>query len=105
MQQKQCLKQRKSILTKCSNKELLKALKPPISNNLLEKDLMKKSMNLVTQTSGSTLNMMPKEQANSIGFTISLVVTLILTFLLYVPRTIPKRMKEKILKIFGNEKM
>jgi ribonucleotide reductase beta subunit family protein with ferritin-like domain len=95
----------KNILTKCLNKEILKTLKPTISNNLLEKDLMKNCKNLVTWTSGNTLRLTKKEQQILTGSIILPGGTLILIFLLFARLIIPKQMREKILKIFGNEEV
>ena len=71
----------------------------------IRKDLMKSSLNLVTSTSGSTLISMKKQQETLIGSTILQVVIPILTFFAVRPTDYSKAMKEKILKIFGNEKV
>src|SRR6056300_1387109 len=103
-QQPQCLMQKKNILIKCSKPVMLKELKPTISNNLLEKDSMKNFKNLVTSTSGSTLRLTKKQQQILTGSIILPGGILILIFLLFVQLIIPKQMKVRILKIFGNEK-
>src|SRR5210317_601623 len=104
-QQKQCLPQKNDISTKCLNKEILKTLKPTISNNLLENVSMKNYKNLVTWTSGNTLRLTKKEQKILTGSIILPGGILILIFLLFARLIIPKQTREKILKIFGNEKM
>src|SRR6056300_900320 len=104
-QQHQCLKQKKSILIKCSNSETLKTLKPMTLSNSLENVSMKNYKNLVTSTSGSTLLLTKKEQKTLTGSITLLVVILILTFLLLGQQTILKQTREKTLKIFGNENL
>jgi hypothetical protein len=75
-----------------------------ILNNLFQNDLTKNSLSSVTATNGNTLNLMEQQLPISIGFIISLVGLLTLISLLYDQPIILKLMKEKILKIFGNEK-
>merc|ERR1712078_795790 len=103
MQQKQCSPQKKNISIKCLNKEILKTLNLTTSNNLLEKDLMKNYLSLVTSTSGNTLVIMKKHQTNLTGFTILQAGILTPTFLLLGLLIILKLTKAKILKIYGKE--
>ena len=76
-----------------------------IHESSLEKDSMKKSQNLVTSTMGSTLSLTKLERKLLIGSTILPGGILILIFLVFVLLITRRLTKEKILKIFGNEKM
>ena len=101
-QQLQCSRLMKTILIECSKPEILMELNPTTLNNLLEKDLMKNYKNLVTSTSGSTLNLTKKQRATLIGSIILQGGILILIFSLFARLIIQKQMKERILKIFGS---
>ena len=66
---------------------------------------MKNYKNWVTRIKEDFSTMTKMQRALLIGSIISLGVTLTLTFLQLGQLTIVKQMKEKILKIFGNEKI
>ena len=63
---------------------------------------MRSSWSSATGTNGPTLNLMDQPLPISIGFIILLAVILTLISLLFDQPTILKRMKAKILKIFGS---
>ncbi len=70
--------------------------------NFIKKEQMKNLWSSVTSTLVRTFRSIQKQRPISIGFTILLVVLLIPIFLLLDLLIIAKRMRVKILKIFGN---